>query len=262
MAVRTKLRIQKPPLKSLGPWPQGKQKWLKTPTLLAMDAEGRLIVYQDDLDQAFLLKGTELVPASPAGKSAKVLVPGSEGQVWIVSPKAGLVKPDAPAVGLGPFSSPTGAFVDGWKTLWVGDSKASAIGLFPLGGEPRTIPSPSAAGLVPMPDGGAVLASDTNRALLFLEASGQPRLTVPYGRNFPAPFRYILALCSDPLGDVAAIVDGDFEGVAVWGPDGTLLRCATFKSLGLSGKFRAVALDRQGCLILADRTNDVLIRVD
>ena len=65
MAVRTKLRIQKPPLKSLGPWPQGKQKWLKTPTLLAMDAEGRLIVYQDDLDQAFLLKGTELVPVEP-----------------------------------------------------------------------------------------------------------------------------------------------------------------------------------------------------
>ena len=262
MAVRVKLRLQKPPLKSEGPWPQGKQRWLKTPTLLAVDAEGRLVIYQDDLSQAFLLKGTDLVPMGPGGKIAKALVNGPDGQIWIVSPKQGLVRQDGPALGLGNFTAPTGAFLDPWKNLWVGDAKASAIGVFPLEGEPRTFPSPSAVGLVPMPDGGAVLASDTNRALLFLDATGQPRLTVPYGKDFPASFRYVLALCSDPVGHVAAIVEGDFEGVAVWGPDGALLRSATFKSLGLNGKFRALALDRQGCLILADRTNDVLIRVD
>ena len=113
-----------------------------------------------------------------------------------------------------------------------------------------------------MPNGGAVLASDANRSLLFLDAAGQPRITVPYGKELPAPFKYVLALCSDPLGHVAAIVDGDFEGVVVWGPDGALLRSATFKALGLNGKFRAVALDRQGGLILADRSNDVLIRLN
>jgi len=59
-----------------------------------------------------------------------------------------------------------------------------------------------------------------------------------------------------------AIVDGDFEGVALWGPNGALLRFATFKALGLNGKFRAVTLDRQGGIILADRSNDLLIRLN
>jgi hypothetical protein len=85
---------------------------------------------------------------------------------------------------------------------------------------------------------------------------------VPYGKDLPAPFKAVVALASDPLGHVAALVDGDFEGVAVWGPDGALLRSATYKSLGLSGKFRAIAMDRQGSLILADRSNDLLIRLD
>ena len=72
----------------------------------------------------------------------------------------------------------------------------------------------------------------------------------------------MLALASDPLGHVAALVDGDFEGVVLWGPDGAVLRSATYKTLGLSGKFRALAMDRQGALILADRSNDLLIRLD
>jgi hypothetical protein len=55
---------------------------------------------------------------------------------------------------------------------------------------------------------------------------------------------------------------GDFEGVVLWGPDGALLRRATFKELGISGGFRAIALDRQGGIILADRTNDLLIRIE
>ena len=262
LAVRVKLRLQKPPLRSEGPWPKGKQKWLKTPTLLAVDPQGGLVVYQDDLGQAFLLKGTDLVPTGPAGRNAKALVAGPEGQTWLLSPKQGLVRQDGTTRELGGFTAPTGAFLDTWNNLWLGDAKASHLGIFPPEGNPRTIPSPSAVALAPMPDGGAALASDTNRSLLFLDPAGQPRVTVPYGQGLPASFRYVLSLCSDPLGHVAAIVDGDFEGVAVWGPDGSLLRSATFKALGINGKFRAIALDRQGCIILADRTNDALIRLN
>jgi TolA-binding protein len=262
IGVRVKLRLQKPPLKSEGPWPQGRQKWLKTPTLLAMNAAGQLFVYQDSLDQAFVLKGTELSPAGAVGRSAKALLPGPAGQPWLLGPKQGLVREDGSVLPLGTFTSPIGGFVDAWGNLWVGDAKASAIGLFAPDGTARSIPAPGAAGLVPMPGGGAVLASDANRSLMFLDPAGQPRFSVPYGKDLPQPFKYVLALCSDPLGHVAAIVDGDFEGVAVWGPDGALLRSATFKALGLNGKFRAIALDRQGCLILADRSNDLLIRLD
>lgn len=262
LAVRVKHRLQRAPLKSEGLWPQGKQKWLKTPTILAVDPTGGLIIYQDGLDQAFLLKGSELVPVGPGGKNAKALVAGPEGQTWILSAKQGLFRQDGTNLTLGTFSNPSGAFLDGWGNLWVGDSRATAIGVIPPEGEVRSIPSPSAVGLVPMPNGGAVLASDTNRSLMFLDSAGQPKVTIPYGKDLPAGFRYVLALCSDPLGHVAAIVDGDFEGVALWGPDGTLLRSATFKALGLSGKFRALALDRKGGIILADRSNDVLIRLN
>jgi TolA-binding protein len=261
ITVRVRHRILKSPLKSEGPWPQGRQKWLQTPTLLALTPAGGLVVYQEDLDQAFLLKGSELAPVGPGGKGAKALLNAPGNQIWVVG-KGGLTKADGSTRLLGQFSSPTGAFLDPWGNLWVGDSRATSIGLFPHDGSEQTIPSPSAVGLVPMPNGGAVLASDTKRSLLFLDAAGQPKLTIPYGKDLPVAFRSVLALCSDPLGHVAAIVDGDFEGVIVWGPDGTLLRSATFKSLGLNGRFRALALDRQGGLILADRTNDVLIRLN
>jgi TolA-binding protein len=261
-AVRVKFRLQRPPLKSEGPWPQGKQKWLKTPTLLALNGAGGLIIYQDDLDQAFLLKGTELVPLGPGGKGVKALVPGPDNQLWLVSPKQGLLRDDGTSLPLGTFTSPTGAFLDGWGNLWVGDSKATALGLFSFDGVEHAIPSPSAVGLVPLPTGGAALASDSNRSLLFLDAAGQPRNAIPYGKDLPAPFKYVLALCSDSLGHVAAIVDGDFDGVVLWGPEGTLLRSATFKSLGLNGRFRAIALDRQGGILLADRSNDLLIRLN
>jgi hypothetical protein len=262
IAVRVKFRLQKPPLKSEGPWPEGKQKWLKTPTMLAVNPSGGLIIYQDNLDQAFLLKGTELIPVGPGGRSTKALVAGPNGQTWVVSAKQGLVREDGTTVPLGVFTSPVGAFLDVWGNLWVGDSKATAIGLFPAEGEARAIPSPSAVGLVPLPSGGAVLASDANRSLMFLDAACQPRMTIPYGKDLAAPFKYVIALCSDPLGHVAAIVDGDFMGVVLWDPDGSLLRSATFKSLGLNGKFRAIALDHQGGIILADRSNDVLIRLN
>ncbi|HNX93807.1 MAG TPA: tetratricopeptide repeat protein [Holophaga sp.] len=262
IAVRVKQRIQKPALVSEGLWPQGRQKWLKTPTLLATGNAGELYVYQDDLDRAFVLKGNELQPIGAAVKSAKALLPMPSGVLWLLSAKQGVVKEDGTTLALGSMLSPTGAFFDAWGTLWVSDAKAGAIELIAADGSARNLPSPAGSALAAMPDGGAVLASDTNRSLLFLDASAQPRLTVPYGKDLPAPFKYVLSLCSDPLGHVAAIVEGEFDGVAVWGPDGALLRSATFKSLGISGKFRAIALDRWGGLILADRSNDVLIRLN
>ncbi len=262
IAVRVRHRIQKPPLKSQGLWPEGKQKWLKTPTHLAFNATGDLIIYQDDLDQAFVLKGSELAPIGPKANSAKAMVLGPNNQIWFVSTRQGLVRPDVIPLGLGTFTSPSGAFLDGWGNLWISDSKVGAIDQIAFDGTARSIPSPSAAGLVPLPTGGAVLASDSNRSLLFLDSAGQPKLSIPYGKDLPVPFKYVTALCSDPVGHVAALVDGEFEGVVLWGPDGAVLRSASFKSLGLSGKFRALALDRQGGIILADRSNDLLIRLN
>jgi hypothetical protein len=73
-----------------------------------------------------------------------------------------------------------------------------------------------------------------------------------------------VALAADPLGDLAVITSGgDFgDGVVVYGPDGTVLRQARFRDLGLNGRFVSLAVDRAGGLILADRRNDSLIRLD
>lgn len=263
ISVRVKFRIQKPALVSEGTWPQGKQKWLKTPTGLALSPTGELFVYQDDLDRAFVLRNGELQGIGPVAKNGKAMVFMPSGQPWILTTKTGVVKDDGTSLPIGLLASPTGAFLDGWGTIWISDAKAGLLGLLGQDGGFRTLPSPGAAALAPLPNGGAVMASDANRALLFLDEAGQPKLTLPYGKDLPAPFKYILALCSDPLGHVAAIVEGgDFDGVVLWGPDGTLLRSATFKTLGINGKFRALAIDRQGGLILADRSNDVLIRLN
>ena len=159
--------------------------------------------------------------------------------------------------------SPSGRAQDGWGNLWISDARSQAIQVLPPeGGAPRSVPIAGTVALAPLSTGGVVAASDSSRALLFLDAEGQTRITVPYGKDLAAPFRTVLALASDPLGHVAALVDGDFEGVVLWGPDGAVLRSATYKTLGLSGKFRALAMDRQGALILADRSNDLLIRLD
>ncbi len=263
IAVRVKHRLQRPPLISTGPWPQGKVKWLKTPTLLAMGPLGEPCIYQDDLDQAFILRGTELAPLGAPSKSAKAMTLNPAGTPWLVSAKTGITSVQGVAPILSPsLPAPTGAFLDGWQNLWVSDAKTPAITLVAADGTSRTLPSPAAAAMAPLPTGGAVVASDANRSLLFLDATAQPRLTVPYGKDLPDPFKYVLALCTDPTGNVAAIVDGDFEGVVVWGPDGALLRQATFKALGLNGKYRAIALDRQGGILLADRSNDLLIRLN
>ena len=261
--VRVKQRFLKPPLRSLGPWPNGRTKWLKTPTLLATGPGGELFLYQDDLDQAFLLKDGQLSPAGPPTRSAKALVATPGGQVWLVTSRQGVVREGAPPIaGTPPLQAPTGAALDPWGNLWLSDAKATALLVVPPDGPVRTVPLAGGAGVAGLPGGGVVAASDAARALVFLDPQGRTRITVPYGKDLPAPFKNVLALAADPLGHVAALVEGEFEGVALWGPDGALLRSATFKSLGLSGKFRAIALDRQGGLILADRSNDQLIRLD
>jgi hypothetical protein len=63
---------------------------------------------------------------------------------------------------------------------------------------------------------------------------------------------------------VAALVDGgDFgEGVVVYGPDGSVLRQATLKALGISGRITSLAMDRGGGIILCDRRNDLLFRLN
>ena len=165
---------------------------------------------------------------------------------------------------LGGLGAITGGRLDRWGTLWVSDGRTPALTLFAPDGTSRSLPSSTAVGLAPLPTGGVVLASDSDRSLHFLDADGQPRLAVPYGKDLPAPYKYVVALASDPLGDVAALVDGgDFgEGVVVYGPDGAVLRQATLKALGLSGHFTSLALDRAGGVILCDRRNDTLFRLD
>ena len=261
--VRVKQRIQKPPLRSTGPWPEGRQKWLKTPTLMATGTGGELYLYQEDLDQAFKLKDGQLTATGPVAKGAKAMAVTPAGQVWLVTNRVGVVKEGAaPAPGAPLLQYPTGAALDAWGNLWLSDSKAPALLVVPPEGPNRSVPLPGTAALAPLPTGGVAAASDTNRTLQFLDSQGQAKVTVPYGKDLPAPFKYVLALASDPLGHVAALVDGDFEGVVLWGPDGALLRSATYKALGLSGKFRGLALDRQGGVILADRSNDLLIRLE
>lgn len=262
-AVLVRHRLQRAPLKSQGTWPQGRSRWLKTPTLLAMGAQGELFIYQDGLDLVSRLAAGHLETSGPSGKNAKALVLGSGGPPPLLIPKIGVVHADGTTLALPNLVQPSGGFLDRWGTLWIGDAKSPSLTLVSAEGQTRSLAAPAATALAPLPSGGAVVAADANRALLFLDATGATRQSVPYGKDLPASFKSVIAMTSDPLGHVAALVEGgDFEGVVVWGPDGALLRRATYKELGISGRFRAIALDRQGGLILADRTNDLLIRID
>ena len=264
-AVRVKHRLQKPPLANEGSWPAGRAKWLKTPTLLAMAPDGDLLIYQSDLDHAFRLHGANLAQAGPAASGARALLASPTGEVWLLS-KTGLARESAPApTPLNGLGAITGAALDRWGALWVADAKTPALSVFGAdGAAAHTVASPTANALASLPSGGVVIAADADRKLLFLDADGQPRAVVPYGRDLPAPFRYVVALASDGAGQVAALVDGgDFgEGVIILDPRGALLRQATFKSLGISGRITSLALDRSGGLILCDRRNDLLYRLN
>ena len=263
-ALLVKQRLQKPLLKNEGPWPAGRTKWLKTPILLALAPDGDLLLFQSDLDRAFRLRGGELSPQGPAAPGTRALVAAPSGPLWLLT-KAGLLREDTPAVlPLGALGAISGAALDRWGTLWVADAKTPALTLFPLEGPARTVASPTASALAPLPTGGVVIAADADRKLLFLDPDGQPRTIVPYGKDLPAAFRTVTALAADGAGQVAALVDGgDFgEGVVIYGPDGAVLRQATFKALGITGRITSLVLDRSGGLILCDRRNDLLLRLN
>ncbi len=263
MAVRVKHRLQKPPFRNEGPWPTGLTKWLKTPTLLMVAPDGDLLIFQNDLDRTFRLHGSDLVQQGPSAPGTRVLI-NTPTSFWMVS-KTGLVREDAVAAQpLGVLGAVSGAALDRWGNLWVADAKTPAISVFAPDGTARTMASPTANALAPLPTGGVVIAADADRKLLFLDGDGQPRTIVPYGKDLPAPFRYVTALASDGVGQVAALVDGgDYgEGVVLFGPDGSVLRQATFKSLGVNGRITSLALDHSGGLILCDRRNDLLIRLN
>ena len=264
MAALVKHRLQKPPIRNTGVWPAGRTKWLKTPTLLALAQDGELLIFQNDLDRVSRLHGEDLVPQGPTAPGTRALLAGPTGTLWMLS-KNGLVREDTPAVSpLGPLGAISGAALDRWGNLWVADAKTPALTLFAPDGSSRTMASPTASALAPLPTGGMVISADADRKLLFLDADGQPRIVVPYGKDLPAPFRTVTALSTDGVGHIAALVDGgEFgEGVVIYGPDGAVLRHATFKALGISGRITSLVLDRSGGLILCDRRNDLLIRLN
>ena len=263
-AVLVKHRLQKAPLHLEGPWPAGQTKWLKTPTLLATGGNGELLIYQSDLDQTCRLLENELKPAGPKVPGARVLLTAPGGTLWVLT-RSGLWRDGATAQApLGTLGAICGGVLDRWGSLWVADAKTPALTVFPPEGPARTVASPTPSALAALGDGGLVVASDTDRKFLFLDPDGQPRSIVPYGKGLPAAFRVVTALASDGAGQVAALVDGgDYgEGVIILGPDGTVLRQATLKSLGIGGRITALALDRSGGLLLCDRRNDLLLRVD
>jgi hypothetical protein len=225
--------------------------------------DGDLLIFQNDLDRAFRLHGGELAQAGPTAPGTKAMVP-VHGALWLLT-KNGLVREPAlapqPLAGLGAIS---GAALDQWGSLWVADAKTPALTIIGADGSARALASPTVNAMASLADGGVAIAADADRKLLFLDAEGQPRLVVPYGKDLPAAFRYVTALSSDGAGQVAALVDGgDFgEGVVLFGPDGAVLRQATFKALGITGRITSLTLDHTGALILCDRRNDLLLRLN
>lgn len=264
MAVRVKHRIQKPPFKNEGPWPAGQVKWLKTPLLLHGTADGGLLIYQNSLDQAFRLRGKELIAAGPTASGARAMVPSRTGKLWLLTKNALVREESSTPVAIGSLNAISGAALDTWGQLWISDAKTASLTLLAADGTSKTVASPPAQALAALTSGGMVIASDSDRKVLFLDQDGRPRHSVAYGQNLPAAFRYVTALCTDGAGQVAALVDGgDFgEGIVIFGPDGTVLRQGQFKTLGVNGRITSLALDHTGALILCDRRNDVLLRLN
>ncbi|HJU84567.1 MAG TPA: tetratricopeptide repeat protein, partial [Holophagaceae bacterium] len=261
LTVLVRHRLLKAPLKVDGPWPAGKVKWLHTPTLMAMGGTGEILLYQSDLNQAFALRNNDAVPVGGTLPSARVLLAGPKGDPWLFS-KNSLVKGEASPAPVAGLNAISGAFLDRWGNLWVADAKAPNLTVVGPDGATRAVGAPALTALVPLPHG-MVAACDDTRTLLFLDVDGKVKQSLPYGQGLPGPFKEVLALTSDPLGHVAALVDGgDFgEGVVVYDAKGAVLRQATFKSLGITGRFTALVLDRAGGILLCDRRNDTILRL-
>ena len=261
ITVLARHRLIKAPLRVDGPWPAGKVKWLHTPTLMAMAPDGETLLYQSDLNQAFALRNNDAVPVGGTLPSARVLLPGPDGAPWLFS-KNSLAKGSAAPAPVEGLNAISGALLDIWGNLWVSDAKAPNFTVVAPDGKAHAVSAPPLTALVRLPQG-MLAASDDTRTFLLMDADGKLRQNLPYGQGLPAPFKEVLALSSDPLGHVAAIVDGgDFgEGVVVYDAKGAVLRQATFKSLALSGHFTSLVLDRSGGILLCDRRNDLLVRL-
>jgi hypothetical protein len=156
-----------------------------------------------------------------------------------------------------------GAALDRWKRLWIADSKTAGLTVLAPPASASVIPGVALDALTAT-RGGMAGATDAGRKLLLFDANGKVRKEIPYGLGLGAPYKECVALAADPLGDLAVLTSGgDFgEGVAVYGPNGDILRQARFKDLGLNGRFVSLVLDRSGGILLADRRNDTLIRLD
>lgn len=258
-----RLRLLRPGFKVEGAWPKGQAKWLHTPTLLALDGEGRVLIYQKDLGTASALEGAALKPLDLKASSPVAFLAGTGGQPWLLT-EEGVAKPGAAAVTpLAGLSHITGAALDRWGRLWIADARTPGFTILPPGGAATTLAGPPLSALVATRDGLAG-ASDAERKLLLFDANGKVRKEIPYGLGLGAPYKECAALAADPLGNLAVLTSGgEFgEGVAIYGPDGALLRQARFKDLGLSGRFVSLLIDRSGGVLLADRRNDSLIRLD
>lgn len=262
LTALVKLRLIKAPFRRATPWPEGQVKWLHTPTVLGLDTMGRVLVYQKDLGQGFSIDGKEAKPLPLAGKDAVAFLTGLDGATWMLT-EAGLVKPGAPEIPMAGLTHLRGAALDRWGRLWLADARTPALTVLPPGGAATTVASLPLDALVGTRDGLAA-AADAQRKLLLLSPEGRPVKEIPYGAGLPAAYKICVALAADDLGDLAVLTDGgDFgEGVAVYGPDGRLLRQARFRDLGLNGHIVSLAFDRAGGILLADRRNDTLLRLD
>lgn len=258
-----RLRLIKPGFKAEGAWPKGQLKWLHTPTLLALDADGRVLVYQKDVGAAFSIEGGIAKPLDLQGPAAVAILTGTGGRPWLLL-EEGLAKPGtAVPISLNGLTHIKGAALDRWGRLWIADTKVSGFTLLAPPAQASIVPGVPLDALVATRDGMAG-ATDAGHKLLLFDANGKVRKEIPYGLGLGAPYKECLALAADPLGNLAVLTSGgDFgEGVAVYGPDGAILRQARFKDLALNGRFVSLVIDRSGGILLADRRNDTLIRLD
>ncbi|MBS1766867.1 MAG: tetratricopeptide repeat protein [Acidobacteria bacterium] len=266
LTALVRLRLLKPPFKVEGDWPKGQAKWLHTPTLLALDPAGRVLVYQKDLGALFRLEPVASAyeaKALPLQASDPIRVLfSSEDQPQLLT-EEGLVTSSAAPVPLAGLTHIRGAVRDRWNRLWIADTKVQGFTILPPAGPSRVMAGPALDALTATRDGMAGASNDARKLLLFT-SEGKVRKEIPFGQGLPAPYRECAALAADPLGNLAVLTSGgDFgEGVVVYGPDGAVLRQARFRDLGLNGRFVSLVLDRAGGIILADRRNDSLIRLD